>query len=195
MRGQVPLFCAGGGEQRMRVDKAWLYALLERNPLKLMREQHVPVLANQWGVKRSVSVERGRLRYAEDVATLFEQMGIHSALWIWRSYRKDTWGFELCVRARLPRVRAQSAARRAYLAVWVRGERRVCLSASRVPQRTPTCAPTHTCTPTGTGPGAGIPAPVRYRCTPRLAHALTGLHTVRVVGHSPSQRSRGCASP
>ena len=26
---------------------------------------------------------------------LFEQNGIHSALWIWRSFRKDKWGFEL----------------------------------------------------------------------------------------------------
>ena len=34
-------------------------------------------------------------RYAEDVANLFEESGIHSALWIWRSYRKDKWGFEL----------------------------------------------------------------------------------------------------
>ena len=54
----------------MRVDRAWLLALLERNPIKLMREHSVPVLANQWGVKRSVSAARGRLKYAEDVATL-----------------------------------------------------------------------------------------------------------------------------
>ena len=92
-RGWVSLFCEGGGEQMMRVDKAWLRALLDRNPLKLSREANVPVLANQWGVKRSVSAARGRLQYAEDVATLFEQLGVHSALWIWRSYRKDKWGY------------------------------------------------------------------------------------------------------
>ena len=42
----------------MAVDKEWLRALLERNPLKLAREANVPVLANQWGVKRSVSEAR-----------------------------------------------------------------------------------------------------------------------------------------
>ena len=94
-RGWVNLFCAGGGEQEMRVDKEWLRALLERNPIKLSKDANVPILANQWGVKRSVSEARGRLRYAEDVASLFEQNGIHSALWIWRSYRKASWGFEL----------------------------------------------------------------------------------------------------
>ena len=94
-RGWVPLFCPNGGEQTMMVNKAWLQALLERNPVKLALENNVPVLANQWGVKRSVSAARGRLQYAEDVASLFEQLGIHSALWIWRSYRKENWGFEL----------------------------------------------------------------------------------------------------
>ena len=38
---------------------------------------------------------RGRLAYAEDVATSFEQNGVHSTIWIWRSYRKSKWGFEL----------------------------------------------------------------------------------------------------
>ena len=31
----------------------------------------------------------------EDVARTFEALGVHSALWIWRSYRKPSWGFEL----------------------------------------------------------------------------------------------------
>ena len=79
----------------MVVDKRWLSALLERNPLKLREEYDVPLLANQWGVKRSVSEARGRLRYAEDVASLFEELQVHSALWIWRSFRKPSWGFEL----------------------------------------------------------------------------------------------------
>ena len=94
-RGWVSTFCPAGSEQTMKVDREWLQALLERNPLKLMREHNVPVLANQWGVKRSVSEDRGRLQYARDVATLFEREGVHSSLWIWRSYRKDKWGFEL----------------------------------------------------------------------------------------------------
>ena len=57
--------------------------------------RQVPVFANQWGIKRSVSEERGRLRYARDVASLFEEHAVHSALWIWRSYRSEHWGFEL----------------------------------------------------------------------------------------------------
>ena len=94
-RGWVSMFCPGGGDQPVVVDKQWLQALLERNPLRLMREANVPVYANQWGVKRSISEANGRLKYAADVATLFEQAGIHSTLWIWRSYRKSSWGFEL----------------------------------------------------------------------------------------------------
>ncbi|KOO53502.1 cellulase, partial [Chrysochromulina tobinii] len=94
-KGWASLFCPHGAEAPVMVDKQWLLGLLERFPLQLMRQYNVPVLANQWGVKRSVGEARGRLRYAEDVATLFEAHGVHSALWIWRSYSKDTWGFEL----------------------------------------------------------------------------------------------------
>ena len=81
----------------MRVDRKWLRALLEEYPVRLAREAHVPLLANQWGVKRSVSEARGRLAYARDVAELFEEYGVHSGLWIWRSYRKSgvPTGFEL----------------------------------------------------------------------------------------------------
>eukprot|EP00966_Prymnesium_polylepis_P250328 5788219-Prymnesium_polylepis.1 len=93
-RGWVSTFCESG-EQSVQVDKAWLQWLLQRNPLKLAREHGVPIYANQWGVKRSVSEARGRLAYAEDVAAAFEAAGVHSTLWIWRSYRKPTWGFEL----------------------------------------------------------------------------------------------------
>ena len=53
------------------------------------------MFCNQWGVKRSVTAARGRLAYAEDVATLLDSGGIHSAVWMWRSYRKSSWGFEL----------------------------------------------------------------------------------------------------
>ena len=53
------------------------------------------MFCNQWGVKRSVTAARGRLAYAEDVATLLDNGGIHSAVWMWRSYRKSSWGFEL----------------------------------------------------------------------------------------------------
>ena len=69
------LFCETA-EQEVTIDRAWLAWLLQRNPLKLARERGVPVLCNQWGVKRSVSVEHGRLRYAEDVASLFEASGV-----------------------------------------------------------------------------------------------------------------------
>jgi hypothetical protein len=93
--GWVSLLCPHGADAKVAVDRAWLASLLARNPLKLMREHAVPVLANQWGVKRSVPISSGRLAYANDVATLFEQGGVHSALWIWRSYRKAAWGFEL----------------------------------------------------------------------------------------------------
>lgn len=83
-RGWVHLFCTSA-EQPVTVDKAWLQGLLDRNPLRLSREYQVPLLCNQWGVKRSVTESRGRLRYAEDVASLLGASGIHSALWIWRS--------------------------------------------------------------------------------------------------------------
>ena len=50
---------------------------------------------NPTHVHRSVSEEDGRLEYAHDVASAFEAHGVHSTLWIWRSYRKSSWGFEL----------------------------------------------------------------------------------------------------
>ncbi|KAL1514538.1 hypothetical protein AB1Y20_003635 [Prymnesium parvum] len=93
-RGWVPTFCENS-QQLVRVDASWIEWLLQRNPVKLAREHGVPVYCNQWGVKRSVSEASGRLLYAEDVASLFEKDGVHSTLWIWRSYRKDSWGFEL----------------------------------------------------------------------------------------------------
>ena len=71
-RGWVPLFCPGGyagAESEVRIDKVWLHQLLLSNPIALSAEHNVPVLCNQYGVKRSVSEARGRLRYA-----------IHSAL-------------------------------------------------------------------------------------------------------------------
>ena len=81
--------------RQVSVDRNWLRSLLDRNPLKLQREHRVPVFANQWGIKRSVPDSHGRLTYARDVASLFVDSRVHSALWIWRSYRKDRWGFEL----------------------------------------------------------------------------------------------------
>ena len=93
--GWVPLFCPQGGNQVVRVDRRWLDAMLARNPLALAAAAEVPVFCNQWGVKRSVSEAHGRLEYARDVATAFEEHGVHSTLWIWRSYRKSSWGFEL----------------------------------------------------------------------------------------------------
>lgn len=62
---------------------------------QLSRAFSVPVFCNQWGIKRSVPDASGRLKYAHDVAELFEATGVHSSLWIWRSYRSESWGFEL----------------------------------------------------------------------------------------------------
>ena len=64
-RGWVSLFCPDGGDAIVRVDRDWLQALLMRNPIQLSHDHSVPVLANQWGVKRSVSEARGRLQYAQ----------------------------------------------------------------------------------------------------------------------------------
>ena len=93
--GWVNLLCPDGGDANVTVDKAWHSQLLEHYPLRLRNDFSVPIFANQWGVKRSVPLANGRLEYARDVAGLFVERGVHSALWIWRSYRKDSWGFEL----------------------------------------------------------------------------------------------------
>jgi len=90
-RGWVRNFC-DNASQVVRVDRSWLETLLDY-PSTLARTHRVPVFSNQWGVKHSV--RSGRLAYASDVAGLFEERRIHSALWIWRSYRNEKWGFEL----------------------------------------------------------------------------------------------------
>ena len=60
-RGWVSTFCPNGGEQSLKVDKQWLQALLERNPLRLATEHHVPILANQWGESKPRSKANTRL--------------------------------------------------------------------------------------------------------------------------------------
>ena len=77
----------------------------------------VPVYCNQWGVKHLVPEHLGRRQYVRDLVNLFQVLclysrwserhnfhenvfyqdyGIHSTYWIWRSYTADEWtGFEM----------------------------------------------------------------------------------------------------
>ena len=77
----------------------------------------VPVYCNQWGVKHLVPEHLGRRQYVRDLVNLFQVLclysrwserhnfhgnvfyqdyGIHSTYWIWRSYSADEWtGFEM----------------------------------------------------------------------------------------------------
>ena len=47
-------------------------------------------------MKHLVPEELGRRQYIRELATLFQDYGIHSTYWTWRSYHKDQWtGFEM----------------------------------------------------------------------------------------------------
>ena len=62
----------------------------------LQETRPVPVFCNQWGIKHLVPESQGRRHYLRDMAQLFEETGIHSTYWTWRSYHKDVWtGFEI----------------------------------------------------------------------------------------------------
>ena len=95
-KGVAERFCTKPYDQDiLKVDQDFLESLLVRFPIAVQKSHPVPMFANQWGVKHEVTAESGRQAYAEAVATIFEKHAIHSTYWIWRSYEKESWGFEI----------------------------------------------------------------------------------------------------
>jgi len=95
-KGWVDKMCPGEPEKVFHVDAEFFLNLLLQFPLRLQETRPVPIFCNQWGVKNLVPENLGRRQYVRDLANLFEEYGIHSTYWIWRSYHKDQWtGFEM----------------------------------------------------------------------------------------------------
>ena len=86
----------------VKVDAIFLKHIMRDIPGRLQDRLHAPVYCNQWGVKDEVGRQEGRLKYATALLDAFASEGIHSTMWIWRSYskggrdiHKPEWGFEL----------------------------------------------------------------------------------------------------
>ena len=93
-KGWVDLFCANRSEV-VQVNEALLENVLTTYVVGFRERYHVPVLLNQWGVKRAVSDDRGRLRYVAAALSLFKKYDVHSAWWVWRWEGRssgDHWG-------------------------------------------------------------------------------------------------------
>ena len=95
-KGWVEKMCPEDHNAVLYVDKNFFFNLLLEYPLRLSEVYSVPVYCKQWGIKHLVPEENGRQQYLQDISSLFEEAGVHSTYWIWRSYHKDLWtGFEV----------------------------------------------------------------------------------------------------
>ena len=95
-KGWVSKMCPDDHDKIFHVDKNFFLELLLQFPLHLQETRPVPVYCNQWGIKHLVPEDQGRRQYLQDVAQIFEETGVHSSYWVWRTHSKDQWtGFEI----------------------------------------------------------------------------------------------------
>eukprot|EP00051_Salpingoeca_urceolata_P012410 m.153817 g.153817 ORF g.153817 m.153817 type:complete len:427 (-) comp17482_c0_seq1:15-1295(-) len=93
--GWTQVFCPHDTKSPVIVNRDWMTTLLANYVLSFRAKFDVPVYCNQWGVHHEVSVTHGRLRYAVDLVSVLRSNAIHHTYWIWRSYKKQSWGYEL----------------------------------------------------------------------------------------------------
>jgi len=94
-KGWTQIFCPTDRSQVFDVNKDLLESVLVNYPLAFSRRYNVPVLNNQFGVKRGAGDDNGRARYMKDLLDVFAKHSVHSIYWVWRMHGWSWEGFEV----------------------------------------------------------------------------------------------------
>uniref|UniRef100_A0A7S2TUX8 Uncharacterized protein n=1 Tax=Lotharella oceanica TaxID=641309 RepID=A0A7S2TUX8_9EUKA len=94
-KGWTQILCPTNRSQVFNIDRDLLESVLLSYPLAFSQRHNVPVLNNQFGVKRAAGDNHGRARYMTDLLDVFAKHDVHSIYWNWRWHGKSTgdhWG-------------------------------------------------------------------------------------------------------